>query len=168
MFNKNNKNAVLDEHLTDILDETTLVDRYIWLRAAVFLVISALIGVISISFRPYFKGGAHLEAIVALVILIGMNIGLLRYFIQHKRKWYKFAYGLSVCAIYGGHIGGWFIGGIYIWDAVWESIWEELWMMNVLFAFFWIVIGYLSFFLNGQWIKEKALHIKPGYKAKNN
>lgn len=138
MFNKNNKNALLDEHLTDILDETTLVDRYIWIRAVIFLVIGALIGGISVLFRPYFEDGIHLEAVAALVIMVGMNLGLLWYFIRHKRKRYKLAYGLSVCAIWGGYVLGWSIGAGYLWD--------DVYMMNGMFALVNLVIGYFVFF----------------------
>jgi hypothetical protein len=138
MFDKNNKNALLDEHLTDIVDETTLVDRYIWIRAVVFLVISTLVGGISVLFRPYFEDGVHLEAVAALVILIGMNLGLLYYFIRHKRKRYKLAYGLSVCAIWAGYTVGWLSQAVYFLD--------DVFMMNGMFALGNLAIGYFVFF----------------------
>lgn len=142
MFDKNNKNTLLDEHLTDIVDETTLVDRYIWIRAAVFFVISALVGGISLLFRPYFDNGIHMEAVAALIIMVGMNIGLLIYFIRHKRMRYKLAYGLSVCAVWGGYVLGWSVMAGYLWD--------DVWMMNGAFALVNLAIGYFVFFFQGK------------------
>jgi hypothetical protein len=139
MFDKNNKNQLLDEHLTDILDETTAVDQYIWVRALVFLVIGTLVGGISVLFRPYFNDGVHLEALAALVIMIGLNIGLLAYFVRHKRKRYKFAYLLSVCAVWIGYVVGWSIGAGYLW--------EDVWMASGWLAFMTLGFGYLVFYI---------------------
>ena len=142
MFDKNNKNQVLDEHLTNVLDQRTLVDRYIWVRAVVFLVIGALVGGISVLFRPYFDDGVHMEAVAALILLVGMNIGLLKYFIENKRKRYKFAYGLCVCAIWAGYVLGWTIGAGYYWG--------DVGTMNVMFALVNLVIGYFVFFFHDK------------------
>jgi hypothetical protein len=142
MFDKNNKNELLDEHLTEILDKTTLVDTYLWIRAQIFLVLSVLVGGISVLFRPYFDNGVHVEALVALIIMIGMNIGLLIYFIRHKRKWYKFAYSLTTCAIWGGYVLGWSIVAGYLWD--------DVWLMNGMFAFASLGIGNFAFFFQSK------------------
>lgn len=147
MFDKNNKNALLDEHLTDIIDETNWVDRYIWGRAVFFLLIGGLLGGVTVSFRPYFEDAAvHVESLVGLVVLIGLNLGLLRYFIQHKRRWYRFAYSLCVCAVWGGYTLGWLSLAVYFLD--------DIIMMNIMFALIALVIGYVSFFLHDRWLKE--------------
>lgn len=149
MFDKNNKNGLLDEHLTDIIDETTLVDRYIWVRAVVFFIIGGLVGGITVSFRPYFEDWiVHLEALVGLGILIGLNLGLLRYFIQNKRKWYRLAYSLCVCAVWGGYALGWLSLAVYFLD--------DVIMMNVMFALIGLVTGYVSFFLHDKWLEERG------------
>lgn len=138
MFDKNNKNALLDEHLTDVLDETTLVDSYLWARAVIFLVIGVLIGGVSVSFRPYFNDGTHYEAIAALIVLIGINLGLLRYFLRHRKKRYLLAYGLSVCAIWSGYTIGWLSLAVYFLD--------DVIMMAGIFALVNLAIGYFSLF----------------------
>jgi len=71
-----------------------------------------------------------------------MNLGLIWYFIRHKRKRYKLAYGLSVCAIWGGHVLGWSIVAEYLWD--------DVWMMNGMFALVNLVIGYFVFFFQSK------------------
>jgi len=138
MFNENNKNTLLDEHLTDILDETTLVDSYFWVRAVVFFVIGALIGGISVSFRPYFNNETHYEAIAALIVLIGVNLALLRYFLRHRRKRYLLAYSLSVCAIWGGYTVGWLSFAVYFLD--------DFLVLNGIFVLVNLGIGYFSLF----------------------
>lgn len=139
MFDKNNKNALLDEHLTDIVK----IDRYIWGRAVVFLLIGGLIGGISVLFRPYFDNGVHVEALVALIMIIAMNLGLLIYFIREKREQYKLAYALSTGAIWGGYTLGWSIVAGYLW--------EDVYMMSGMFALVSIVVGYLVLFIQKKW-----------------
>lgn len=139
MFDKNNKNALLDEHLTDIVK----IDRYIWGRAVVFLLIGGLIGGISVLFRPYFDNGVHVEALVALIMIIAMNLGLLIYFIREKREQYKLAYALSTGAIWGGYTLGWSIVARYLW--------EDVYMMSGMFALVSIVVGYLVLFIQKKW-----------------
>jgi len=142
MFDKNNKNALLDEHLTDIVK----IDRYIWGRATVFLLIGGLIGGVSVLFRPYFDNGVHVEALVALIMIIAMNLGLLIYFIRQKKDRYKLAYALSTGAIWGGYILGWSIVAGYLWD--------DVWMMNGMFALVSIVVGYLVLFIQDKWFSN--------------
>jgi hypothetical protein len=139
MFDKNNKNQLLDEHLTDVLDERTTVDRYIWVRALGFFVVSVLLGVLCGLYRLYVGGEVHIEAFAGLIILIGLNIGLIKYFMRNKRKWYKFAYLLSVCAIWGGDTIGWRIGVGYYFN--------DMFMVNGVLTLISLGIGYLVFYI---------------------
>jgi len=149
MFDKNNKNALLDEHLTGLIDLTNRVDQYIWVRAAVFLIIGGLIGGISVTFRPYFEDGVHLEAIAALIILIVLNIGVLLYFVRNKRKRYKLAYGLTVCAVWFGYGLGWFLMA--------ERFFDDVIGLVGMFAFVNLVIGYTGFYVQKNERLMKAL-----------
>ncbi len=138
MSDKYKKNPLLDEHLVDIPDERSILDKYLWIRGVALLVLCTLIGWISVLFRPYFQNGVHIETIVSLVMVATINLGLLVYIIRQKRKQYKLAYLIGTTAIWLGYTIGWALGLGHLW--------EDVLVMNTIGALAGLGIGQFVFY----------------------
>ena len=96
---------LLDDHLTKTTLSPKSYPQY-WLL--VIFGSTALLGMLSAYFRPYFNiDGTHWEAIVSTVVLITLNVVCLILVGADKRKHYLRFYSLLTLLLWAGYIVGW-------------------------------------------------------------
>ncbi|MFK7797763.1 MAG: hypothetical protein AB8E82_09925 [Aureispira sp.] len=98
---------LLDDHLTITTAPEKLYSQH-WLVA--IFVATALLGMLSAYFRPYFNiNGVHWEAIVSIVVLVTLNVVGLMLISTDKRKHYARFYSILTLLLWMGYVIGWSI-----------------------------------------------------------